>query len=91
MDSGMVSKVEKARRYAEETGRVRFRQFEAAFTGDHDIYSVSYDRGTWHCTCRFFSRRHVCSHTMAMERILTGMVDQDETADEVTKGSAGSS
>jgi hypothetical protein len=90
MDSGMVSKVEKARRYAEETERVRFGQFEVAFTGDHNTYSVSYDRGTWQCTCRFFARRRVCSHTMAMERILGDMVAQDETANEVTEESTAS-
>jgi len=74
MDSGMVSKIEKARRYAEEKDRVRFAQFEVAFRGDHSTYTVRYENGTWQCGCRFFSQRGVCSHTMAMERILSGML-----------------
>jgi len=74
MDSGMVSKIEKARRYAQETERVRFRQFELVFNGDHNTYTVRYDKGTWECGCNFFARRGVCSHTMAMERILDSML-----------------
>ncbi|HUT16507.1 MAG TPA: hypothetical protein VMY98_09720 [Anaerolineae bacterium] len=70
----MVSKIEKARRYAQETERVRFRQFELVFEGDHDNYTVRYDAGTWECGCNFFARRRICSHTMAMERILDGML-----------------
>jgi len=77
MDSGMVSKIEKARRYAGEKDRVRFSQFEVTFKGDHNTYTVSYNQGTWHCGCRFFSQRGVCSHTMAMERILTGMLSEE--------------
>ena len=74
MDSGMVSKIEKARRYAEEKDRVRFSQFEAVFRGDHSTYTVQYDASVWKCGCRFFAQRGVCSHTMAMERILAGML-----------------
>ncbi len=77
MDSGMVSKIEKARRYAEEKDRVRFSQFEVVFRGDHNTYTVRYDSGAWKCGCRFFAQRGVCSHTMAMERILAGMVSEE--------------
>ena len=82
MDSGMVSKIEKARRYADEKDRVRFSQFEVAFRGDHDGYSVRYDKGVWSCGCRFFAQRGVCSHTMAMERILAGMLPEEESTAE---------
>jgi hypothetical protein len=74
MDSGMVSKIEKARRYAEEKERVRFAQLEVSFRGDNNMHTVRYDHGTWQCGCRFFAQRGVCSHTMAMERILAGMI-----------------
>jgi hypothetical protein len=77
MDSGMVSKIEKARRYAEETERVHFAEFKVVFHGDHNTYTVSYDNGSWACGCRFFAQRGVCSHTMAMERILSGMLSED--------------
>jgi hypothetical protein len=79
MDSGMVSKIEKARRYAEEKDRVRFSEFEVAFRGDHNTYTVRYDKGAWECGCRFFAQRGLCSHTMAMERILAGMLSDQET------------
>ncbi len=81
MDSGMVSKIEKARRYAEEKDRVQFTRFEVVFHGDHNTYNVSYDRGTWQCGCRFFAQRGVCSHSMAMERILTGMLSEGSKVD----------
>jgi hypothetical protein len=76
MDSGMVSKIEKARRYAEERDRMHFSKFEVAFRGDHSTYTVVYDCGKWQCGCRFFAQRGVCSHTMALERILAGMLDE---------------
>ncbi len=76
VDSGMVSKIQKAIRYADEKDRVRFTRFDVVFQGDHATYSVSYDGGQWQCGCRFFSQRGVCSHTMAMERILTGMLPE---------------
>nr|MBC7246049.1 hypothetical protein [Chloroflexota bacterium] len=76
MDSGMVSKIEKARRYAEEKERVHFLRFEVIFRGDHGTYTVRYDQGAWQCGCHFFAQRGVCSHTMAMERILSGMMPE---------------
>ncbi len=82
MDSGMVSKIDKARRYAREKDRARFLAFRVAFHGDHDDYLVQYEEGKWSCQCHFFSQRGVCSHTMAMERILVGMLPADEQAHE---------
>ena len=78
MDSGMVSKIEKARRYAEEKDRVRFRQFEVSIRGGHADHIVRYDKGVFQCDCNFFAQRNVCSHTMAMERILSGMLLEGE-------------
>lgn len=79
MDSGMVSKIEKARRYAEEKDRVQFCAFEVKFRGEHGDHVVKYDKGVWQCDCHFFSQRQVCSHTMALERILEGMLCEDVT------------
>ena len=78
MDSGMVSKIEKARQYAEEKDRVRFHHFDVGFRGSAGVHSVRYDDGRWNCTCRFFAQRGVCSHTMAMERILAGMLAENQ-------------
>jgi hypothetical protein len=80
----MVSKIEKARRYAEEKERVRFRQFEVFFRGEHGGHTVRYDQGVWQCDCRFFAQRNVCSHTMALERILSGMLAEGDLPAEET-------
>jgi len=81
MDSGMISKIQKAKRYAEEPGRVEFREFAVRFHGDHSTYTVSYDAGKWECQCNFFRQRGVCSHTMTMERLLEGMLARDRAAE----------
>ena len=74
MDSGMISKIQKAKRYARERERINFVEFEVTFRGDHNSYTVSYDRGQWNCGCRFFASRGVCSHTMTLERVLEVML-----------------
>ncbi len=74
MDYGMIGKIEKAKRYAEERDRIRFLSFTVAFDGTNDAHTVTFDNNTWTCDCNFFSTRGVCSHTMALERILDGMI-----------------
>ena len=75
MDSALIAKIAKAKQYAEEKERVRFMRFTANFRGNHNEYTVEYDGGRWNCTCAFFSSRGICSHTMALERILDGMIE----------------
>jgi len=82
MDSGMISKIQKAKRYADEPERVRFEQFRVNFQGEHGTYYVVYDYGKWSCGCSFFQQRGVCSHTMAMERLLDPMLRPVEEAAE---------
>ncbi len=74
MDYGMIGKIEKAKRYAGEKERISIDTFEATFEGDNNNHQVKYDQGEWSCDCSFFQRRGVCSHTMALERILKGMI-----------------
>lgn len=80
MDSGMIGKIEKSKRYAEEPERIRFEQFRVSFLGSHATHAVSYNDGAWHCTCHFFNTRGVCSHTMAMERLLGVMLPAEAIA-----------
>jgi len=80
MDSGMIGKIQKARRYAEEPERIRFERFQVRFKGTNGFHTVRYEQGVWHCTCNFFSSRGVCSHTMAMERLLGAMLPQEVEA-----------
>ncbi|MBN1314715.1 MAG: hypothetical protein JXA42_04585 [Anaerolineales bacterium] len=74
MDYGLISKVEKAKRYAEQTERIRFEQFTVAFDGDNNPHHLKFSQGNWNCDCNFFITRGFCSHTMAMERILGPML-----------------
>ena len=74
MDSGMIGKIQKSRLYAEEPERFRFDQFQVMVQGTNAEHKVSYDQGRWSCTCNFFAARGVCSHTMALERLLGVML-----------------
>lgn len=76
MDYGMISKIEKAKRYAEQRDRIRFVSFEVTFDGDNSPHAVQYVNQRWQCDCSFFRSRGVCSHTMALERILAGMLPE---------------
>jgi hypothetical protein len=78
MDAAMIGKIEKALQYAQEPDRLTFSQFKATFKGDHHNHVVSYHGGAWHCDCKFFKTRGVCSHVMTIERILAGSVEPAE-------------
>jgi hypothetical protein len=74
MDYGMIGKIEKAKRYAQERNRIHFESFTVTFDGDNNPHTVQYKNGEWHCDCDFFKTRGRCSHSMALEMILEGMV-----------------
>ncbi|MDA0264573.1 MAG: hypothetical protein O3A93_10550 [Chloroflexi bacterium] len=77
MDSSIIGKIEKARQYAEEKDRVNITSFTAKFQGNHNQYDVRLEEGAWRCDCHFFATRDVCSHTMALQRILDEMLTGD--------------
>ena len=74
----MISKIEKAMRYAQEPDRISFEEFKLCFNGDHKSHVVGYRDGRWRCDCDFFATRGVCSHVMTLERVLMGMVEPAE-------------
>ncbi len=78
MDSSIIGKVDKARKYAEETERVSVTSFKATFHGKHNVYEVVFDSGSWQCQCLFFTTRGVCSHTMALQRILEDVLSTEK-------------
>ncbi|MEE9324108.1 MAG: hypothetical protein V3U90_00930 [Dehalococcoidia bacterium] len=80
MQSSLIGKIEKAKRYAEEPHRITFSSFTADFHGEHNNYTISYQDGKWGCSCNFFSGWDTCSHTMALEKILEGMLPKDTLA-----------
>ena len=77
MQSSLIGKIEKAKRYALETERVTFSEFSVEFQGEHNNYITGYHDNQWHCSCHFFSGWGLCSHTMALERILGNMLPKE--------------
>jgi hypothetical protein len=80
MHSSLIGKIEKARRYAQERDRISFTGFKTTFRGEHDTYDVEYVGGRWKCSCNFFAGWGVCSHTMALQRILGEMLPKEAQA-----------
>ncbi len=80
MDSGLIGKMEKAKRYAEDRRRFRFDRFDLTFHGANNDHRVSYDDGVFKCDCEFFLTHKRCSHTMAIEILLKDMIEEKEVA-----------
>lgn len=70
----IVSDVKKAKRYSEEIDRIQIVSFEISFRGDNKDHTVSYNDGVWGSTSSYFRTHNIGAYTMAMERILEGMV-----------------
>ncbi len=74
MDSGMIGKIQKAKRYAEqERERFRIESLSISVDGTNNSHKVTFENGQLKCTCDFFRTREYCSHTMAIEEIMKGM------------------
>lgn len=76
MDYGMIGKIEKAKRYAEERDRIKFTSFTVTLQGENNPHTVTFSDNKWECDCSFFQSRGVCSHSMALERLLDGMLPE---------------
>jgi hypothetical protein len=74
MDSGMIGKIEKAKRYAQERNRFHFEAFTVTVSGENNAHRVKFENDTWHCDCDFFHSHNVCTHSMALEELLKGMI-----------------
>ena len=83
MESGMISKIQKAKRYSQERERITFEHFRVCFKGEHGMYTTTFDEGTWTCQCNFFLSHGVCSHTMALERVLGVMIPREDEVEAV--------
>lgn len=80
MDSGMIGKIEKAKRYAQERERIRFESLVVTFDGTNNDHQVRLHDGVWDCNCDYFQTRGWCSHTKALEMILEGMLPEQAVA-----------
>jgi SWIM zinc finger len=75
LQSSLIGKIEKARRYAEERDRrIQFEALAVRFRGENDDHEVRLDGARWTCSCDFFDGYGTCCHTMALERVLDGML-----------------
>ncbi len=76
MDYGMIGKIEKAKRYAEQRDRIHIDELTVTFEGENNPHVVNFSNNEWQCDCSFFQTRGRCSHTMALEMILEGMIPE---------------
>lgn len=76
LNSGMIGKIQKAHRYAEERNRFRFSALAVTIHGDNDDHEVRFEAGALICGCDFYGHQSVCAHTMAVERLLGGMLPE---------------
>ena len=74
MDYGMIGKIEKAKRYAEQRNRIHFESLKVTFEGENNPHTVTLSDGIWQCDCDFFQSRKRCSNSIALEMILEGML-----------------
>ena len=74
LESGLVNKIYKAKRYADEPERIHFQSLRVQFDGVNGNHNVELDDGRWTCDCNYFAGHQICSHTMAMERVLGVML-----------------
>jgi hypothetical protein len=74
MDSGMIGKIEKAKRYAQERERFHFEAFTVRINGANNSHRITFSEGKWNCDCDFFHSHRLCTHTMALEELLKGML-----------------
>jgi hypothetical protein len=76
VNSSVIGKIEKAKRYAKERDRMQFRALNVHFRGENDEHEVTLADGKWHCTCEFFAGHGTCAHSMALEHVLEGMLPE---------------
>jgi imidazole glycerol phosphate synthase subunit HisF len=76
MDYGLIGKIDKAKRYSQQRDRIRVDSLSVTFDGENNPHTVHFQNGDWQCDCDFFQTRGRCSHTMALEIILDGMIPQ---------------
>jgi hypothetical protein len=82
VQSSLIGKIEKSKRYAEEPERVTISSFSAEFRGENDSHVIDLSGGKWHCNCHFFSEWGECVHIMTLQRLLGRMLPVPSAAPE---------
>ena len=70
MQSTIVTKAEKAHRYAQERDRLRISAIEGTFEAGGGTHLVRLGPDGWACDCEFHGQYGVCPHTEAASRML---------------------
>ena len=71
MNSSLISKIEKAKRYSAEPDRVHFRSLDVSFRGDNSTYAVRLSGDEWSCECDHFVAHSLCAHVMTLQRLFS--------------------
>jgi hypothetical protein len=74
MDSGMIGKIQKAKRYAQERNRFHFEALTVSINGENNSHKAKLAKGKWNCDCDYFKGHGVCTHPMALEELLKDML-----------------
>lgn len=69
MNSSLISKIEKAKRYAAEPERVQFQALDVSFRGDNGTHKIRLSGDEWSCECEHFVMHGLCSHVMTLQRL----------------------
>ncbi len=81
MDLGMIGKIDKAKRYAQEPHRFHFEAFTVKIDGENNSHVVKFSGKKWDCDCDYFLSHGVCTHTLSLTNyILKGMVAEPAEA-----------
>ena len=80
MDSTFIKKIEKAKDYAVQPDRINIKTYQAEFRGDNGNHTITYEGEQWHCDCDYYAGRENCTHIMAMQIMLDGMVSTEAVA-----------
>ncbi len=81
MDSGMIGKIDKAKRYAQEPQRFHFTSLTVKIDGENNSHIVKFADNKWNCDCDYFRSHGVCVHTLSLtNHILKGMVEEPQLA-----------
>ncbi|HEU4323884.1 MAG TPA: hypothetical protein VFS21_12115 [Roseiflexaceae bacterium] len=77
MQSDLIGKIEKAKRYASEPHRVALDELKARFRGGNNDHTITLSNEAWTCDCSFFRMWNTCAHVMAMQKILHPMLSEE--------------
>ena len=77
MQSSLIGKIQKANVYAREPDRVTFSEFSTTFRGENDTHTVAFQSNHWSCDCHFFGSAGICSHVMAIQKLIGSMLPSE--------------